>query len=339
MPDRRIRKLAELAELAGVSTGTVSRALAGNPLVNPQTRERIQQLAREHNFRPNQMASRLRTQRTGMIGIVVPLGRERRRTLTDPFFGQLFMHLADNLTESGYDIMLSRVVPDDVDWLDQIIASGLLDGVVLLGQSDQFETIERVAAHYRPLVAWGGIRPGQVHCAVGVDDREGGRMAGRALIERGCRNIAYFGEVRTLESAERFAGLADACADAGIVSPGQFGSISCAAMRADRAAIRVDEHLDAIGDNIDGIFACCDTVAQLTVKALLARGKAVPGDVAVIGFDDLPLASQAVRGITTIRQDLERGAREIERVLLARIAGEDVPSVTMTPVLVRRDTA
>ncbi|RYY07119.1 MAG: LacI family transcriptional regulator, partial [Alphaproteobacteria bacterium] len=160
---QKVRNIADLARLAGVSPGTVSRALAGKALVNAETRARIQALATEHSFRPNQMARRLRTQRTGVIGVVVPLGHERRQHLSDPFFMSLLGHLADSLTENGYDLMLSRIIPDADDWLERIVGSGMLDGVLLIGQSDQWETIERVAAEYRPMVVWGSQMPGQIH--------------------------------------------------------------------------------------------------------------------------------------------------------------------------------
>ena len=195
----RIRNIAELARLAGVSAGTVSRALANSSLVNKQTREKIQALAREHGFRPNQMAKRLRIQQTKVIGIVVPLGHERRQHLSDPFFMAILGHLADALTENGYDIMLSRVIPDADDWLERIVDSGMLDGVLLIGQSDQFEAIERVAAWYKPMVVWGSLRPGQVHCTVGVDNRTGGRLAGECLIQAGRKRLAFLGDTLSPE--------------------------------------------------------------------------------------------------------------------------------------------
>ena len=95
----RIRNVAELGQIAGVSAGTVSRALADNPLVNEKTRERIKALAEKHGFRPNQMARKLRTQQTGVIGVVVPLGHEKRQHLSDPFFMAMLAHLADALTD------------------------------------------------------------------------------------------------------------------------------------------------------------------------------------------------------------------------------------------------
>ncbi|GAA3705289.1 LacI family DNA-binding transcriptional regulator [Sphingomonas cynarae] len=331
----RVRNISELARIAGVSAGTVSRALAGKSIVNTETRERIQALAAQHGFRPNQMARRLRTQRTNVIGVVIPLGHERRQHLSDPFFMTILAHLADAVTESGYDLMLSRIIPDAEDWLERIVESGLLDGVLLIGQSDQFEVIERVARHYRPMVAWGSHLPGQLHCAVGVDNRLGGRLAGERLIARGCRRIAFLGEVRSIELQQRYLGLQDAAAAAGIEPPVQLDTH----LASDIMAAEIAAHLDrAIGD-IDGIAAASDGIAIRAVRALVDRGVRVPEAMAITGFDDLPLAEQTVPRLTTVRQDLVVGAQAMVDALFRRMAGEDAPSVEMTPTLIERDTA
>jgi DNA-binding LacI/PurR family transcriptional regulator len=331
----RIRNIAELARLAGVSAGTVSRALAGKSLVNAETRERIQALAREHGFRPNQMARRLRVQETKVIGVVVPLGHERRQHLSDPFFMTILGHLADALTENGYDIMLSRVIPDADDWLERIADSGMLDGVLLIGQSNQFEAIERVAAWYRPLVVWGSHRPDQVHCTVGVDNRKGGRLAGECLIGSGRKRLAFLGETIAPELAERYQGLCDAAAAAGLPAPLKLDTHLASDIMADEIA----RHIDRIGKDIDGIAAGSDLIAMHAVRALADRGIAVPVDVAVTGFDDLPLAEQTIPRLTTISQSVAAGARAMVDTLFARAAGHETASVEMEPVLVRRDTA
>ena len=335
MPGDRIKNIAELARMAGVSAGTVSRALAGKPLVNKDTREKIQSIADEHGFRPNQMARRLRTQRTGVIGVVVPLGHDQRQHLSDPFFMTMLGYLADALTESGYDIMLSRVIPDAHDWLERIVDSGMLDGVLLIGQSDQIEAIERVAARYRPLVAWGSNLPGQVHCSVGVDNRAGGRLAGECLIARGCKRLAFFGEMRTREIEQRLLGLEDAAREAGLAQPLQFETH----LASDVMPAEISGHLDAAGSSFDGIFAASDVIAMRTVRALADRRIAVPQAMPVVGFDDLPFAQQTVPRITTVRQDIAKGARLMTTALFERVAGADAPSTQMEPSLVRRDTA
>ena len=331
----RIRNISDLAKMAGVSAGTVSRALAGKTLVNTETRERIQAIAKAHGFRPNQMARRLRTQRTGVISVVVPLGHERHQHLSDPFFMTVLSYLADALAEDGYDLMLSRIIPDEDDWLERIVDSGMLDGVLLIGQSDQYEAIERVAKRYRPIVVWGSHAAGQVHCSIGVDNYLGGKLAGEHLIARGCKRIAYLGQARAPELSERYRGICDAASGAGLAKPLQLDT----PLAADLMAASIADHLDAVGDRIDGIAAASDVIAMSALRVLADRKIRVPHDMAVTGFDDLPLAEQTVPRLTTVRQDLATGAQAMVTALFARIGGEDAPSVEMTPTLVVRDTA
>lgn len=332
---RRIRNIQELAKIAGVSAGTVSRALAGKELVNKETRERIQAIAREHGFRPNQMARKLRTQKTGVIGVVIPLGHEQRQHISDPFFMTVLGHLADQLTESGHDLMLSRVIPGDADWLDRIVDSGMLDGVLMIGQSDQFDTIERVAEYYRPLVVWGSHREGQRHCTVGSDNFMGGRLAAERLIARGAKRLAFFGETRGPEIEQRLLG-AQAAVDA---APGVTLQAFPTPLSSDDIPHYVGSHLDELGAAIDGIFAATDVIAMVTVSKLQQNGVAVPDRVAVVGYDDLPLASQTIPQLTTVRQDIALGARLMVEALHKRIAGEDTASIVMPSELVARASA
>lgn len=334
-PRARIRNIAELAKMAGVSPGTVSRALAGKSLVNAETRDRIQAIAREHGFRPNQMARRLRVQQTGVIGVVIPLGHERRQHISDPFFMTLFGYLADELTESGHDLMLSRVIPGDGEWLDRIVDSGMLDGALLIGQSDQIDVIEAVASRYLPLVVWGSFRPEQRHCTVGTDNRAGGRLAAGRLIAQGKTRLAFFGDTHGPEIADRLAGAQEAV-DA---APGASLRAFPTHLSSDEMADEVARHLDEIGNDIDGVVAASDMIAINTLSALHKRGISVPDQVAVIGFDDLPIASQTMPQLTTVRQDIAGGAKAMVAALMERIAGRETPSTILPPTLVVRDSA
>lgn len=333
----RIRNISELAKLAGVSAGTVSRALAGKDLVNRVTRERIQALAREHGFRPNQLASRLRTGHTGVIGVVIPLGHEAKQHISDPFFMTLLGHLADELTERGYDLMLSRVIPGaDEEWLDRIADSGMLDGVLLIGQSDQFDTVERVAEYYRPMVVWGTRREGQRHCVVGTDSFLGGKLAAQHLLQQGRRRLAFFGDTRGIEIEQRLAGARTAIAESG---SGASIEAFATPLSATGMASQIPADLDRMDQAIDGIFAASDMIAMATLRHLHERGRRVPDDVAVIGFDDLALATQTVPPLTTIRQDIAGGAKAMVSALLERISGDDARSMIMAPELVIRESA
>ena len=334
-PRRVVRNITDLARLAGVSPGTVSRALAGKSLVNTKTREKIEAIAREHGFRPNQMASGLRRQKTGVIGVIIPLGHDTRQQISDTFFMTLLGFLADELTRKGYDLMLRRVVPDDdADWLDRFIGSGMIDGVIVIGQSDQFDRIEDVADGYRPLVVWGNHTEGQRHCVVGTDNRLGGRLAAERLIAAGAKRLVFLGDTTAMEFAARFAGAKDAATRMGaeiVALPTHLSP--------ERASDEIAAHLAANNKQVDGIFAATDTLAALCLTALRERGVSVPDAMKLIGFDDLPIAGQTVPPLTTVRQDIAAGARALVDLLLRRLAGDKTESLVLPPELVVRQTA
>lgn len=198
--------LVELARIAGVHVSTVSRALDDNPRVSAKTKTRIRALAEEHGFRLNQTASFFRKRRTGAVGVVFPLGHEVQQSLSDPFFMGLLGPLADALAEQGYDLLLSRVVPGDESWLENMVLSGRVDGIILIGQSDQTDVIEGVAKQFAPLVVWGAHRPDLAQITVGTDNLSGGEMAARHLITIGRRRLAFLGDPTVPEFADRYAG-------------------------------------------------------------------------------------------------------------------------------------
>jgi DNA-binding LacI/PurR family transcriptional regulator len=330
-----VRTITDLARLAGVSPGTVSRALAGKSLVNAKTREKIEALAREHGFRPNQMASGLRRQKTGVIGVAIPLGHDVRQQISDTFFMILLGLLADELTDKGYDLMLRRVVPmSDEDWLDRFIGSGMIDGVIVIGQSDQLQRIEEVADGYLPMVVWGNHTQGQRHCVVGTDNRLGGRMAAERLIAAGARSLAFLGDTAPIEFAARYAGARDVAERMGAAL-----RVLPTHLAPDQLSAEIAAHLDTHQASIDGIFAATDTIAAACIAELRARGIAVPEAMRVVGFDDLPIASQTVPPLTTIRQDIHAGARALVDLLLRRLAGEETESLVLPPQLKIRATA
>ncbi len=330
---QRVKNISDLARIAGVSPGTVSRALSDTGLISQKTRDRIKALAREHDFRPNIMARNLRIQRTGAIGVVIPLGHETGQHISDPFFITMLGLLADELTERGYDLMLSRVIPTDGDWLDRFVDSGRVDGLIVIGQSDQSATLDRVAARYRPLVVWGGHSAGQVHCSVGSDNFAGGDIAATHLIERGCKRIAFFGDSRALEIDQRLEGCKAAMARAGLSD--QL-SVVPAHLVAEAAHPDIADFLTSGGARPQGIVAASDVIAMSALRVLAEIGLSVPDDVRLIGYDGLALGELTVPRLSTIKQDLTKGAHALVNLLLRRIAGEDTDSLVMPPELVVR---
>ncbi len=332
---QKIKNIKELAKLAGVSPGTVSRSLANSELISIKTRERVQALAREHDFRPNIMARNLRIKRTGAIGVVIPLGHETAQHISDPFFMTLIGSLADALTERGHDLLLSRIIPNDPEWLANIVDSGRVDGVILIGQSDQFKIIENIANRYLPIVAWGANLPDQVHCSVGTDNRKGGELAAQHLIERGAKRFAFFGDPVAPEIAQRLEGTREALSKAGFMDALQ---ILPAHLTAETAHPAVSAWLKQAETVPDGIIAASDVIALSTLRALAESGRNVPNDVRIIGYDDLPLANQTTPPLTTVRQDLVAGAAHLVDLLFRRISGEKASSVVLEPQLIVRES-
>lgn len=332
----RVRNITDLARLAGVSPGTVSRALADSQLIAKKTRERIQALAREHDFRPNVMARNLRIKRAGAIGVLIPLGHETGQHISDPFFMTLLGQLADALTERGHDLLLSRVIPTDPDWLSRVADSGRVDGLILIGQSDQSAVIDRLAERYLPMVAWGANLPGQVHCSVGSDNRKGGELATRHLIGRGCRNFAFFGDPIAPEIAERLEGCRAALAVAGL---SEALTVLPAHLTAETAHPAISKWLDETKAIPDGIIAASDVIAMSALRALSEHGVSVPNQVHVVGYDDLAFANQTVPPLSTIKQDLSAGAAHLVDLLFRRISGEKTKSVVLEPTLVVRQSS
>lgn len=337
MPSRdggAVTSISDIARLAGVSASTVSRALAGSKMISLDTRTRINDLAREHGFRLNQMARNLRLKRTNAIGIIFPLGHEVGQLVSDPFFITMLGHIADGVTARGYDLMLTRIIPDDDGWLDGLVNSGRIDGVIVIGQSDQEAAIRRVSAGYAPIVIWGERTEDQGYCSVGTDNVAGGALAARHLLAAGRRYIVYAGHADVPEISARYAGFLAAHREAGVQPAGVYP----APFTADGAYRMFKDRL-AASPRIDGIVAASDVIAIAAMRALAERGLKVPEDVAVIGYDDVPLAAQIAPSLTTIRQDLREGAHQLVDRLFRRLAGEPCESIVMSPELVVRASA
>lgn len=326
--------LVELAKIAGVAVSTVSRALDDSPRVAASTKARIKALAAEHGFRLNQTASALRKRRTGAIGVVIPLGHEVDQTLSDPFFMGLLGPVADALASNGFDLLLSRMIPQNAAWLDDVLTSGRVDGVILIGQSDQTDVIERAAGSLAPIVIWGAHRPGSSQITVGTDNILGGQLAARHLIGIGRRRLAFLGDPGVPEFADRHAGFHRT-----IVEADGAEEIVLPLHLTDQDAYEDMARFLAAHPAPDGIFAASDVIAMGAMRAISDQGLRVPQDVAIVGYDDISVAAHTLPPLTTIRQDVGRGARLLVDLLMRRLAGEAVEPVAMEPELILRGSA
>lgn len=331
---RAARTLQEVATLAGVSKATVSRALADNELIALKTRKRIQALAKEIGFSVNPAARMLRTRQSHTIALVLPLGHEKGQHLSDPFFMAMLAYLADAVSQRGYDLLLKRIEPQQDDWLRQIIDRSRVDGVLVIGQSDQAAILQEVGSSYSPMVVWGQWSPEQSYVSVGVDNVEGGRLAGQRLLECGRRRLAFLGNTAVPEFAARYDGFKSALAPSGKSAP-----LVVPAHLTSQDAFAAAEQLFKKHPDIDGVFAASDVVAMSAIRAAAALGRSVPEDLSVIGFDDVPIAALSNPPLTTIRQDLERGSALMCDLLFSRMKGENCASIRLPPELIIRASA
>lgn len=327
--------IVEFARLVGVAPSTISRALAGSPRVAESTRLKIEALAREHGFRLNQTARNLRRQRTDSIGVAIPLGHESDQNISDPFFMTMLSRLMDAIISRGYDLLLSRIVPADREWLHRLVDSGRVDGIIIIGQSNQIDVIEQVAQRYRPLVVWGALVPGYSQVTVGTDNFAGGRLATEHLIAQGRTQLIFAGNPNVPEFADRYAGFRAALGATGTTDAFK---VLPAHLTAEIAYTEFCAFLDSQPE-LQGIVAASDVIAMSALRALSERGIRVPEDVAVIGYDDVMIARVATPPLTTIRQNIALGANLMAERLFQLIEGQTAGSIAIQPELIVRASA
>ena len=334
--DAKRLQMADIARLSGVSVSTVSRALNGSNLVNQATRLRITELARSLNYSINLSAQNLRLKKNQTIAVVVPFDAQSRQHISDPFFLSIVGSIADALTDRGYDMLLSRVDAERLDSASSLYDSGKAIGIVIIGQWRHHDQLNDLAARKVPLVVWGGQIPLQIYCSVGGDNLAGGRLATQHLIIRGCRRIAFVGDSALPEVMLRQQGHHQALAEAGVMRDLQLDLPVPFEIGAARAAL---DGLFASDLAVDGVVACSDLLALQAVQAAQAAGRDVPGDVAVVGYDDTPMAAYSSPALTTVHQPVGLAGVEIVDALLGMLAGERIATRTLPVHLVVRGSA
>jgi DNA-binding LacI/PurR family transcriptional regulator len=326
----------DIAHRAGVSQATVSRALRDSPLVNPVTRARIQKIAREMNYRVDRNAAGLRSQQSRTIALLIHEDPTTDDSQINPFFLAMLGNITRAAAGRGFDVLVSFQQLSE-DWLNEYQVSNRADGIILLGYGDY----DRIADKLKKLrdeganfTIWGAKVPELEGHAVGCDNAEGGRLATRHLLELGRRHIAFLGGTTDAcpEFKLRYQGYCEALAEAGLEpDPGmQYG-----ALNQEMSGIEAITRLMATGKKVDGIFAASDLIAFGALKYLRKNGVAVPDDISLVGFDDVPAASYFSPSLTTIRQDTRTAAEALVGNLLAMIAGEksSFPSIPMSLVV------
>lgn len=294
-------KMSDLARIAGVTKSTVSRALAGSERVKKETRDRIQQLARENNYRMDVRAQNLRTQKTRTIGVLLPSDGRANWLASDPFILEVLGAISDALeAQGGHELLLAKHSNNDPSWIDDFARSRSVDGIIVVGQSLYHEQLNRTASWHKTMVVWGAEIPDQEYFTIGSDNRLGGMLATEHLLQQGRHEIAFLGDTRYPETKLRFEGYLDALKKAGNNNIIHLNPSQSDGGTADKDSI--SQSLLA-AKRLDGLFASSDLLAMSAMNALIDQKKYVPSDVAVVGYDNITLSEYSNPPLTTIKQD------------------------------------
>lgn len=323
----------EVAAVAGVSRSTVSRVVNGSTAVSPAALEAVQRAIVELAYVPNRAARSLASKQTHAVALIVP--EDTSRFFGDPFFASIVSGINARLSRSDYVLNLFIASDDPGDKTTSYVRGGSIDGAIIVSHHTSDTFIDRIASAVP--VVYGGrpARERQGDYYVDVDNVHGGREATNYLIERGKRRIATITGPLTMPAGiDRLQGYRDAIEAAGLpegyIEDGNFTSDGgVAAMR--RILSRQDLP--------DAIFIASDLMARGALFALAEAGLRVPDDIAIVGFDDSPVATSVTPKLTTMRQpSLEQGER-MASLLLDILAGGEPEHVTILETeIVERDS-
>ena len=319
--------MADLAKVAGVSAITVSRALRDSPLVNAETRARVREVAQQYGYAFNVSARNLKLRRSMTVAVVVEMKPTVERQMSGPYPLDLLGGITQELTTTGYSVLLTSLQGGS---LPNVQAA---DGVILLGQGAHEDAMHEVQRWGRPMVVWGAVSRHESQVVVGSDNRRGGALAAERFIALGRRRPAFLGDPAHGEFAERLEGFAGALARHGITPQTPI----VASFTVSAGAEAVHALLEA-NPQVDALFAASDLLAIGAIRALIERGRRVPEDVSVIGYDDTPLGATYVPPLTSVHQNFIDAGVLLARKVRTLIEGEATTSETLPTHLVVRAT-
>ncbi|WP_133405971.1 LacI family DNA-binding transcriptional regulator [Parashewanella tropica] len=328
----------DIAHLAGVSQSTVSRALRNSPLVKKETIDEVKRIAKELNYKVDKHASSLRTQTSNTLALLIFADPTSDNSLINPFFLSMLGSITQATAKKEYDLLLSFQQHSD-DWHADFEDSHKADGIILLGYGDavafepKLKQLEEQGTHY---VRWGPQLA--EHPSVCCDNKDGGFQAATHLLNQGHKRIAFIGDasVHCPEFFDRYQGYAEALIKSGLpIEP----KLQADAISTEQSGYEATLALLDSGQEFTALFGASDLIAIGAIKALKDRGKHIPTDVSVVGFDDIQIAQFMNPPLTTIRQDTHKAGEMLVEVLIDKIQGNQQQQVMLSPELVTRNSS
>ncbi len=325
----------DIAKRTGKSITTVSRALHGYADVSPETREMIVRVAEEMGYTPNLLAQRLQKQRTDTIGFILPTFGPR---FSDPFFSEFLAGIGSSATKYGYDILVSTQPPGDkeLEVYRRKVTGRQVDGFVVVRTRCQDPRISYLNETSTPFVAFGRTEGDIDYPFVDEDGVMGMKILVEHLVSLGHRRIAYISPPLDYTFARyRLRGVHEALAAAGLAIPEEFLLFGDLTQRSGKARA---QQLLALADPPTAIIAGNDLMAFGAMSAAQQLGLRVGGDVAIAGFDDIPMAETSHPPLTTVHQPIYKIGQMLTEMLIKIIQDEPLESrqILLKPQLIVR---
>ena len=324
----------EVAESAGVSYATVSHVINNTRLVSQETRERVLAAMDALNYRPNALARSLRQGKTNTIGLVLP-------DSANPFFAEISRGIEDEAFKKGYSVFLCNTELDtqrELFYVD-VLSKKQVDGIIFVAAGDQADSLDFLLRRNMPVVMIDRDVPNVEVDAVLTDHQLGGFLATHHLLELGHKRIACIaGPSSITPSAERITGYRKALGEAGIAYDENL------VIRGDyhaQSGLEITHSILKMNPRPTAIFALNDLMALGALRAAAEANCSVPGDLAIVGYDDLEIAHFTNPPLTTIAQPKKEIGAQAVNLLIDRMSRKSRPPsrIVLPPQLVvRRST-
>ena len=313
----------DVAMLAGVAVGTVSRVINNSGAVKPITRRKVEEAIQELNYFPNEVARNFKMQKSKMVALLLP-------SIWNPFFSELAYYIEDELDQEGFKLMLcnSGGKPEKELYYLDMLRQNKVAGIVGITYND----IESSVSNDIPIVSIDRHFNKKITC-VTSDNYEGGRLALRELVKAGAQKPAFMGSITSVfsETMNRRKGFIDEAEALGV----NYVIYEKPDPIVDDQAY-FDEFFDTYHD-IDGVFAITDMLAANYIDRAIKQGISVPEDVKVIGYDGIQDSPYFHPILSTIRQPVEEMARMSIRLLYSKMEGVDLEQqVYRIPVMFKQ---
>lgn len=323
--------LKDVARETGLTVSTVSRVLNNRGYISQEARDKVSEAMKKLNYQPNEVARSLSRQTTNTVGVILP-------HIDHPYFSKLLSNLETAAYRKDYRLLVFNSKDKqekEEEYLD--LCRGVrVAGVILCSGS---VAVEKFADLGVPLITIERFLESGT-AAIECDNRQGGRLAARQLLDKGCRKVVYLsGENDVCMPADdRALGFLEVCRESGMeyLDPGDEKDSAL------YASLDYHDYIDRIltlHPDVDGIFASSDVIAAQVIQVCGRKKIRIPDQIRLVGFDDSMIASITSPSITTIRQPVREMANMAVDMISRIRSGEVVPRRTILPVtLIQRET-